>query len=121
MTNINLDIEWISAAKIQLNKEQLSGKEEDTIVELLELCSDEPEVALNVIYKIIERHPSIDILRYLGAGPLEDLIVKNCHFLNELIDKAKENSQVRECLSFVNLNEDDCSNSKDLSNFLESK
>jgi hypothetical protein len=63
---------------------------------------DEPERAWPVICKIIKRIAHDDILAYVAAGPLEDLLVNHPHaFIDRVEALAKQDAHFRRAVSGV--------------------
>jgi len=70
--------------------------------ELDSAISDEPERAWPVICKIIKRIAHDDILAYVAAGPLEDLLVRHPHaFIDRVEALAKQDAHFRRAVSGV--------------------
>ena len=115
---MDLVTEWIGAAEAQLDRRTLEASQENAIIRLFELAAQEPDSALKIIYAIVQRKPRSDVLNYLGAGPIEELLVKHCEYLNEFISRARSDSLLKQCLSHVNLEVDDCADAPDLQRFL---
>ena len=103
---MNLAINWITAKQAQILGKSLSEKEENAVINLLEQCSYEPDNAVEVILEIIEQNPSELVLHYLGAGPVEELLVKYPEYLEKLIAMTPNTSALKACLSHVNYDED---------------
>jgi hypothetical protein len=104
----NLITLWISAASAQLDKLDLSEEQNDAIVELFDLCSENAEKAFEVICEILRRKPREDIVGYLGAGPLEDLLIKNCEYVDIVIERSDTVKLLMNCLEVVNIDTEDC-------------
>lgn len=117
---MNLAINWVEAASAQLSGEELKSDQENAIIRLLELSSEEPDEALTVIYEIVRRKPDLKIINYLGAGPLEELLVKHCDYLEAIISHAEHDELLRQCLAHVNLELEDCANAYKLHQFINS-
>ena len=115
----NLTTDWIDAATAQLNAQKLNKDQDNAIVNLFEICAENPSRAFNVICEILETNPRKDVLGYLGAGPLEDLLLKNCEYIDIAIERTKNITLLKECLAHVNLDKEDCPNSQTLYDFLE--
>ncbi len=115
---MSISNDWIAAAEAQLSGQSLTQEQDDTIVRLLELCADDPAKAFVAISGIVQLDPRLEILNYLGAGPLEDLLIKHCEYLEVLIAKARQDRRFRQCLSHVNLDNEDCPNAQILHNYL---
>jgi len=112
---------WIEAKDAQLNSKSLSEEEEQAIIKFYDLASDEPDEAIKLALQVIEHEPRIAIIHCLGAGPVEELLVKHPSYLGELITLAEENEKLIQCLSHVNLSEDDVESTNLLAHFLEKK
>lgn len=111
---------WLDAARIQLNKQKLTNNQNDAIAELFEVCSDDPQRAFNVICEILACNPRKDVVGYLGAGPLEDLLIHHCEFIDIVIEKTNSIDLLKECLEQVNLDNEDCDEAEKLHAFLAS-
>ncbi len=98
---------WIKATQAQLSGSTLTEFEEDALIKMFELSSERPEDALGAFLRIIDLNPSTKILDCLGAGPLEELLVKNGEYLGHIIELALNNPGLRECLKYVQLEDDD--------------
>lgn len=106
---MSLATDWLKSAELQLKSGLIKDSYEGPIVDLLELCSQSPRNALDVIYEIISTNPSEEILGYLGAGPLEEILVSNCEkFIDELIDRSKNDKRLLFCLRSVDLDDSGC-------------
>lgn len=104
---------WVDSAQIILKAETTSEDDRDAAVELLELCSHDPRTALNVIYEIISLTQNPRILGYLGAGPLEEILVHDCErFMDELIDRSQSDPHLLRCLRSVEIYSYDCPQEK---------
>ncbi len=117
---MNLVANWIDATEAQLRGIPLTGKREEAVVGLLELVSDDPEGALGIVRQIIERKPSDRVLNCLGAGPVEELLIKHPEFLGKLIGGIVDSNSLRECLLHVDA-DGDSELEKKLKDFLGSK
>ncbi|WP_020564392.1 DUF6869 domain-containing protein [Methylosarcina fibrata] len=117
---MNLAINWIKAKQTQILGKSLSEKEEDAIITLLEQCDYEPDNAVKVILEIIEQNPSERVLAFLGAGPVEELLVKYPEYLEKLIEMTPNTSALKECLSHVNYDDEDGLDAEMLNKFLNS-
>jgi len=115
---MNLAINWIEATQAQILGKSLSEKEEDAIITLLEQCDYEPDNAVKVILEIIEQNPSERVLAYLGAGPIEDVLIKYPEYLEKLIVMTPNASALKKCLSHVNYDDEDGLNTDMLNKFL---
>jgi len=70
--------------------------------ELQELVWNDPERAWPVICEVIRRASADDVLAYVAAGPLEDLLVHHPHaFIDRVESLAKEEAQFRRAVSGV--------------------
>lgn len=118
---MTLAIKWIKATEAQLAAKNLNEEEEQAIIKFFELAADEPKMAIEIALQVLEYSPQRSILNCLGAGPLEDVLVKHPHCLDELIALAETNEKLRQCLSHVNLSEDNLRGANLLKRFLESK
>ena len=111
---MSLAVDWIKSAEIQLKRGSLEDAYAGPIVELLDLCGTSPRKALEVIYEIISCDPSDEIIGYLGAGPLEELLIYNCEqFIDELIEKSKIDERLMLCMKSVNLDDSECTRAKE--------
>jgi hypothetical protein len=111
---------WLDAATIQLNKQELNKDQDDAIVQLFEVCSDDPKRAFNVICEILACNPRKDVVGYLGAGPLEDLLIHHCEYIDIVIEKTNSIELLEECLEHVNLETEDCEEAEKLHAFFAS-
>ena len=94
---------------MQLQRGSIDNSFADPIVDLLELCERSPREALEVIYEILSYDPNDEIIGYLGAGPLESLLVSNCdQFIEELINRSKSSRGLLLCLKSVDLDDSEC-------------
>ncbi|RTL03939.1 MAG: hypothetical protein EKK65_02705 [Lysobacterales bacterium] len=100
-----LSEQWIDSATKQIRQGVLDESNDSSIVMLLDLCNDQPLKAVQVIYEIMEKTSDSDLLSYLGAGPLEDLLVKHPEFLNKFSNDSIDNPKLQQCLSQVNLDD----------------
>jgi hypothetical protein len=76
----------------------------DAREELDELVSDEPERAWPIICEIVRRIAPADedILAYVAAGPLEDLLARHPHtFIDRIEELATSDAHFRRALSGV--------------------
>lgn len=104
-----LATKWVDSAKLQLFHGCIKESFEAPLVELLELCDNSPREALNVIYDIIALSPPNDVIGYLGAGPLEDILRANHElFLDEVIEKSNNDALLRLCMQSVDLDDSGC-------------
>jgi hypothetical protein len=77
--------------------EQLAASDE-----LQELVWNDPERAWPVICEVIRRASADDVLAYVAAGPLEDLLVHHPHaFIDRVESLAKEDAHFRWAVSGV--------------------
>jgi hypothetical protein len=72
-----------------------------------------------VILNIIEQNPSEHVLNYLGAGPVEELLVKYPEYLEKLIAMTPNASALKKCLSHVNYDDEDGLDTDMLNKFLD--
>ncbi len=119
MMKDSLTQSWLNAATAQLDKQKLSKEQDDAIVQLFEVCSTEPERAFQVICEVLASDPRMDLVGYLGAGPLEDLLVNHCEYIDIVIEEAKSAKLLKECLEQVNLEAEDCADAQKIHDFLE--
>ena len=117
---MDLATNWIEATEGQLLGNSLSGKGEEAAVNVLELVSDNPDGAVEVILQIIECQPSERVLNCLGAGPIESLLVKYPEYLEKLISIVPNADALKKCLLYVNTDPEDGLDMKLLNNFLNS-
>lgn len=103
--NIDFANNWIDAIEGELQGNPLNRKSEDVVVDLLELIADNPDDAFEVILQIIKQSPSERILNRLGAGPIEDLLVKHPEYLEKLINVVPDSIALKSCLTHVNADE----------------
>lgn len=115
----NLSTNWINAAAAQIDGENLDDNQNNSIVELFEICADDPNRAFKVICQILSTNPRKDILGYLGAGPLEDLLKKHCDYIDIAVKEAENVKLLRDCLEHVYMDPEDCPNAQKLNDFLE--
>ena len=116
---MDLETNWIEATEEQLLGNSLSGKGEEAAVNLLELVSDNPDGAVAVILQIIEHQPSERVLNCLGAGPIENLLVKYPEYLEKLIATVPDPSALKKCLLHVNTDPEDGLDTNLLKKFLD--
>lgn len=102
---IDLARDWINATEGQLSGNPLTGKDEETVVSLFELVSDNPDAAVEVILQVIEQEPDQRVLNCLGAGPIEDLLGKHPEYLKKLIAAVRNLNSLRSCLTHVNVDD----------------
>jgi hypothetical protein len=106
---MSLAIDWIKSAELQLKHGVIQDSHAEPIVNLLEMCDKTPREALNIIYEIISNNPSDEVLGYLGAGPLEEILAANCEqFIEELIGRSKNDERLLLCLRSVDLDDSTC-------------
>jgi hypothetical protein len=117
----DLVLKWVNAAIAQIDGEELDDIQNNSIVELFDICSDDPSRAFNVICQILATNPREDVLGYLGAGPLEDLLINNCDYIDKAIEEVENTKLLRGCLEHVNMEIEDCSNAKTLYDFLKKR
>ncbi len=98
----------------------LTNEQESTIIDLLEACSEKPDRAFWYILEILELNPNEAIIGYLGAGPLEDLLLKHGDkFIDKIIKEAANNTLLFKCLSYVDLDTEDFARADEIYSFLE--
>jgi Family of unknown function (DUF6869) len=74
----------------------------DARKELDSLVTDEPERAWPVICKVIQQISDDDILAYVAAGPLEDILVHHPHaFIDRVEALARQDAHFRRTVSGV--------------------
>jgi hypothetical protein len=74
----------------------------DAEEELDDAVRDDPERAWPIICEVIRRISADDILAYVAAGPLEDLLVHHPHvFIDRVESLAKEDAHFRRAVSGV--------------------
>jgi hypothetical protein len=74
----------------------------DAFDELNDVVRDDPERAWPIICEIIRRISADDILAYVAAGPLENLLVHHPHaFIDRVESLAKQDAHFRRALSGV--------------------
>ncbi|HEX8988225.1 MAG TPA: hypothetical protein VF816_09695 [Rhodocyclaceae bacterium] len=117
---MDLATNWIEATEAQLNRKVLGDEQEAALIELFELSSDQPGQAIKIFQKIAERAPSSSIMNCLGAGPIEELLVKHPGFLEQLITLALNSHPLQHSLMQVTLPEDDPKSVDRLREFVES-
>ena len=110
---------WINATIAQIDDKELTEKQNDSIVELLEICTDNPSKAFRIICQILSTNPNKKVLGCLGAGPLEDLLVQHCDYIEKSIEEAVSTKLLRDCLEYVNMDPEDCPNAQKLYDFLK--
>lgn len=118
---MNLAMKWIQATEAQLNRNNLMEEEERAIILFFELASNEPAKAIDIALQVIERGPHSNIINCLGAGPIEELLVKHPSYLDQLIVLAGKNEKIKQCLKHVDLAENDVIGLRRLADFLEKK
>lgn len=116
---MDLETNWIEATEEQLLGNSLSGEGEEAVINLLELCLDNPDGAVEVILQIIEQKPSDRVLNSLGAGPIESLLFKHPEYLEKLIATAPNPSALKKCLLHVNTDPEDGLDMNLLKKFLD--
>ncbi|MGZ8250125.1 MAG: hypothetical protein ACXWUF_19055 [Methylomagnum sp.] len=104
---MNIVDKWIEATKSQLRGNSLTEELEYPVIRLFELCSYKPNEAIEIIAEIIEKNPDEKILDCLGAGPIEELLIKYPSYLDILVDKVTNGSSLNRCLSHVNFDEEE--------------
>ena len=114
-----LVVDWILATEAQVEGKHLNEKQSNSIVELLELCTHNPSIAFSVICQLLATNPREKVIGCLGAGPLEDLLIQHCHFIEKTIEEAAKNKLLKKCLEYVNVDQEDCPNAQKLYDFLK--
>lgn len=109
---------WIAATEAQLNASPLNDMEEQAVIALYELASDQPFEAINVILQVLDKQPKLSVINCLGAGPLEELLVKHPELLNQVIGVAETNNALRQSLLHVNMPDDNVEGVNRLNDFL---
>jgi hypothetical protein len=67
-----------------------------------DFVDNDPELAWRVVMLLAENAPSDDILEFIAAGPLEDLLRKHGeHFVDRVEEWARRDDRFRECLGGV--------------------
>lgn len=98
---------WIMASKQEIDSpayEKLSW----AVDEVIDNCIDNPERAFDLIFKVLEIDDSEEIIKALGAGPLEDLMVNHAsRFIDRIEKEANSLSVFRKVMQNVWLDEDD--------------
>lgn len=112
---------WIEAKEGQLYGKPLSDKGEDAAVHLLELVMNNPDAAFNTILEIIRLKPSEDILRWLGAGPIENLLVEKPEYLQKMINSVSDKVSLKQCLQSVDYDDEDGLDVELLEDFLNGR
>lgn len=80
------------------------------IDELYHLAHDKPDQLLKIVLDILNIDSSKKIIRALGAGVLEELLVSHGdEYIQDLLKIADSNSNFKECLGFVYIDEGDVS------------
>jgi hypothetical protein len=112
---------WIDATVAQINGKDLNKKQNDSIIELLEICTNNPSRAFKIICQILATNPNKKVLGCLGAGPLEDLLIQHCDYIDKSIEEVVNTKLLRDCLEHVNMDPEDCPNAQNLYDFLEGR
>ncbi len=110
---------WVNATTAQIDGKDLDDRQSDSIADLYDICADDPNRAFEVICQILATNPRKDVLSCLGAGPLEDLLTNHCDYIDKAIKEAENTKLLKDCLGYVNIDLEDCSNVQNLYNFLE--
>lgn len=67
-----------------------------------DFVDNDPELAWRVITLLVEHAPSDDLLEFIAAGPLEELLRKHGeHFIDRVEERARQDERFRECLGGV--------------------
>ncbi|PPD41099.1 MAG: hypothetical protein CTY16_16375 [Methylobacter sp.] len=103
---MNFALKWIKATETQLSGATLSSENEDVISDLYDLCSDNPDDALEVILQVIALAPEERVLNQLGAGPIESLFFNYPEYLEKLISLTANTDALKNCLSHVNYDDE---------------
>lgn len=110
---------WIDATKAQIDGKDLNEKQNDSVVEMLEICTKNPSRGFTIICQILAKHPNKKVLGCLGAGPLEDLLIQHCDYIDKSIEEIENTKLLRDCLEYVNMDLEDCPNAQNLHDFLK--
>jgi hypothetical protein len=103
MTDDELIARYLTHAAITA-RDGTDGECFDASDELDELVNDEPERAWPLMCEIIRRisPENEDILAYVAAGPLEDLLVRHPHtFIDRAENLARSDAHFRRAVSGV--------------------
>ena len=92
--------------RLAANWIDVRGKFSEAYKELDELIQEEPSIAFRIIeeihYRICSEAPDYDLMGYLAAGPLEDLLSYHGRTVIDDIEAlAKEDPEFRKCLAGV--------------------
>ena len=93
-------------AYLQHAAESISGGKDqplsDAWVRLDNLVRDEPEAAWPVVLELVRRARQDDVLAYIAAGPLEDLLCRHPHaFIDRVEALGRRDPHFRRALSGV--------------------
>jgi len=112
--------DWLKSTQAQLVGLSLNSESEKAIIAAFEICADNPDEAVNLISNIIEQKPNKKLLACLGAGPIEELLVKHPDYLNKLMEAIPCHAALKMCLQHVNTDEDDAIDKSMLNDFINS-
>src|SRR5882672_11234987 len=103
MTDAEIISGYLTHAKTS-TRDGTDAENFDANEELDELVTDEPERAWPLICEIIRRisPQDEDILAYVAAGPLEDLLVRHPYaFIDRIVSLARNDAHFRRAMSGV--------------------
>jgi hypothetical protein len=103
MTDSKLISDYLAHAKTT-TRDGTDAEHFDAHEQLDELVTDEPERAWPVICEIIRRisPEDEDILAYVAAGPLEDVLARHPHtFIDRIEELARKDAHFRRAVSGV--------------------
>src|SRR5215469_14053498 len=101
MKDAGLIAAYLSHAKTQ-TRDGTDAEHFDVAEELDSLICDEPERAWPLICEIIRQITDDDILAYVAAGPLEDLLVRHPYaFIDRVEVLARRDAHFRRAISGV--------------------
>jgi hypothetical protein len=84
---------WIFAQKLGINNPGYE-KHSWAVDRVINLAIDDPEELWEIIFQILELDNSEQIIKAVGAGPLEDLMVQHGEIFIDRVEKQASKSEV---------------------------
>jgi hypothetical protein len=86
--------------------EIVSGKDiaKDAFDRFLEVAANAPEVAWDVVRRLVAIGTTESDLSIIGAGPIEELLIRHpAHYVDEVIREGMRNAKFRRALRYTNI------------------
>jgi hypothetical protein len=101
MADLDEDLAALAKACAETDPETELGIEHDPWWRLSELTDDEPDLALAVVVQIAALTEDMHVLSVLGAGPVEDLLIKHPATLDGILLEARRSPNFRKAFRCI--------------------